>query len=137
MSPTRSIQLQDASAQKLLNDYAIHSTSVPSSNSSPAAKCTSQGIIYFSPEHISQLVNVERQPADFDPSVAAHPTVPYAVSNPPHWTSWFREVPSYRPVNKELDRTERQQDAIVMLVGNLMLIGCSIIAVRSSTLAIS
>ncbi|KAH7357512.1 hypothetical protein BKA66DRAFT_574335 [Pyrenochaeta sp. MPI-SDFR-AT-0127] len=70
----------------------------------------------------------ERQPIDFDPSLAPHPTVTYPVSNPSWWQSTYRRVPDYRPVNKHLDLEERRQNAVFTVVGSFMVFGCMTIA---------
>ncbi|KAF2688097.1 hypothetical protein K458DRAFT_428878 [Lentithecium fluviatile CBS 122367] len=47
---------------------------------------------------------------EHDPSLNAHPT-PHSESlqhNPSHWPTEHRRVPAYRPVNRELDQSERR-----------------------------
>ncbi|KAH7134859.1 hypothetical protein B0J11DRAFT_595679 [Dendryphion nanum] len=70
----------------------------------------------------------QRQPPEFDPTLAAHPTVSYPVSNPSWWESTYRRVPEYRPVNRELDLEERRQNAVFRTVGAFMVFGCMTIA---------
>ncbi|KAF4537805.1 uncharacterized protein LTHEOB_11429 [Lasiodiplodia theobromae] len=76
---------------------------------------------------------LEPQPAAFNPTLAPHP-LPYAVmTNPEGWPAdTFRRVPSYRPVNRGLDREERRQNAVFTVVGTFMIAGCAMIAGWSS-----
>ncbi|PLB47646.1 hypothetical protein P170DRAFT_447577 [Aspergillus steynii IBT 23096] len=77
-------------------------------------------------------VRREAQPAGFDPTLAPHPLVPYLVSNPLWWETQHRAVPKYRPVNRYLDREQRQQGPLFTAVGIFMIGGCSLIANWSS-----
>ncbi|KAH6618433.1 hypothetical protein C7974DRAFT_440632 [Boeremia exigua] len=74
-----------------------------------------------------------RQPDDFDPTLAAHPTVARPVSNPDWWEDTYRRVPVFRPVNRELDLEERRQNAVFRTVGAVMVFGCMTIASASWT----
>ena len=76
----------------------------------------------------------QRQPEEFDPSLAAHPTVPYEVTNPAWWESSYRRVPVFRPVNRRLDLEERRQNPLFQTVGFTMIFGCMTIAVGLSGL---
>lgn len=99
----------------LLADYDIHrSTSEPN-----------EGYVQIG----GQLRH--RQPDDFDPTLAVHPTVAGPISNPNWWESTYRRVPLYRPVNRELDLEERRQNAVFRTVGAVMVFGCMTIAVSS------
>ncbi|KIX09654.1 uncharacterized protein Z518_00735 [Rhinocladiella mackenziei CBS 650.93] len=74
-------------------------------------------------------VEREAQPADFDPTLAPRPTVAYPVSNPAWWETTFRRVPDYRPINYELDLSERRQNLAFTIVGSTMLLGRFTLAV--------
>lgn len=57
-------------------------------------------------------------------TLASHPPVPYPVSNPDWWDRTYRRVPDFRPVNRELDLSDRQQGAVFAFVGAIMVGGC-------------
>lgn len=69
------------------------------------------------------------QPDDFDPTLAAHPTIARLVDNPAWWESAYRRVPPYRPANRELDLNERRQNPLFQIVGRFMAFGCLTVAV--------
>lgn len=110
----------DAATLSIIGDYDIHY----SSSEQPHAA-----------QHTSRLVTVagqiqrEAQPTEFDPTLAPHPLVSYPFSNPDWWQKAYRQVPAYRPVNKDLDREQRRQSPLFQAVGFFMIAGCSIIAV--------
>lgn len=88
------------------------------------------------PNETEEIVEVggqlrQRQPAEFDPTLAAHPTIARPVSNPEWWESTYRRVPLHRPVNRDLDLEERRQNAVFRTVGAVMVFGCMTIAVSS------
>ncbi|KAB2569088.1 hypothetical protein DBV05_g12239 [Lasiodiplodia theobromae] len=102
-----------------LADYEVHqtipTTPAPSPQSSSSAGTPSR----------------EPQSAAFNPTLAPHP-LPYAATNPDGWPAdTFRRVPSYRPVNRGLDREERRQNAVFTVVGTFMIAGCAMIAVSN------
>ncbi|KZM28345.1 uncharacterized protein EKO05_0010457 [Ascochyta rabiei] len=111
-------QRVDPGLLTVLADYDIH-------QSTPGPNDT-EGDILVGGHTLRQ-----RQPDDFDPTLAAHPTVPYAVSNPPWWDNINRRVPPYRPANRELDMEERRQNPVFQLVGRIMITGCMTIASAS------
>lgn len=43
-----------------------------------------------------------------DTSLNTHPSPSSAQQNPPHWPTDQRRVPSYRPVNTQLDQSQRR-----------------------------
>jgi hypothetical protein len=43
-----------------------------------------------------------------DASLNAHPAPSSQTSNPPDWDTEHRRVPAYRPINTELDQSERR-----------------------------
>lgn len=45
---------------------------------------------------------------DFDPSLHAHPAPSQSSQNPADWPTEHRRVPAYRPVNTELDQSQRR-----------------------------
>ncbi|KAF3032492.1 hypothetical protein E8E12_003106 [Didymella heteroderae] len=45
---------------------------------------------------------------EFDPSLNAHPAPSQSSQNPAHWPTEHRRVPAYRPVNVELDQSQRR-----------------------------
>ncbi|KAK0640533.1 hypothetical protein DIS24_g9270 [Lasiodiplodia hormozganensis] len=100
-----------------LADYEVHQT-VPTAPTPPSSSAGT-------PPR-------EPQPAAFNPTLAAHP-LPYSPTNPEGWpVGTFRRVPSYRPVNRGLDREERRQNAVFTVVGTFMIAGCAMIAGWSS-----
>jgi hypothetical protein len=53
-----------------------------------------------------------------------------SVSNPPSWPTDHRDVPPYRPVNRQLDRSTRSaENNVLALFITTMLSGCHILAV--------
>ncbi|KAF2647742.1 hypothetical protein K491DRAFT_614088 [Lophiostoma macrostomum CBS 122681] len=107
-------QRVDPGLLTLLADYDIH-------RSTPHPDDTEGSV------HVAGQVR-QRQPDEFDPTLAAHPTVSQPVTNPEWWESSYRRVPLYRPVNRELDLEERRQNALFRTVGTFMLFGCMTIA---------
>ncbi|KAH9231505.1 hypothetical protein K456DRAFT_1841083 [Colletotrichum gloeosporioides 23] len=105
----------DSETTRLLSDYEIHRSIASPGND---------------PDEDSSLVTVaggvrrERQPDDFDPTLASHPPVPYPVSTPDWWDRSYRRVPDFRPINRELDLSDRQQGAVFAFVGAIMVGGC-------------
>ncbi|KAH7113035.1 hypothetical protein EDB81DRAFT_670482 [Dactylonectria macrodidyma] len=119
-SPSQASQLRlEASTSEMLAEYDIHHSSSPSArqrNGEP-------GIVI-----VAGNIPREAQPADFDATLAPHPPVPYPVSNPPWWPGYHRNVPDYRPVNRDLDWEERRQSPLFTYVGAIMVSGCCIMA---------
>ncbi|BAE62260.1 unnamed protein product [Aspergillus oryzae] len=112
----------DDTGLRIVGDYAIHrSPTEQPETQSPVQMTTVVGD-----------VRREAQPSDFNPTLAPHPPVPYAVSNPEWWQQEYRRVPDYRPVNKDLDSEQRRQNRLFTAVGTFMIAGCSMIAVRGS-----
>ncbi|KAH7072035.1 hypothetical protein BKA63DRAFT_567964 [Paraphoma chrysanthemicola] len=70
----------------------------------------------------------QRQPEQFDPTLASHPLAHPGIPNPTWWESTYRRVPDYRPVNTQLDLEERRQNAVFRTVGAFMVFGCMTIA---------
>lgn len=115
--PNQQIQ---PSTLSLIADYNIH-------HSPEKADETPGGVA-----EVVEGVWREAQPEAFDPTVAAHPRVPYPVTNPEWWQRSYRSVPDYRPINTELDMEERRQRPIFAIVGSIMIRGCAMVTVRFS-----
>ncbi|KAL6704169.1 hypothetical protein ACN47E_008729 [Coniothyrium glycines] len=99
----------------VLADYDIHQ-SVPQPNDS-------EGEVLVGGHTLRQ-----RQPDEFDPSLAPHPRTLPPGNNPDWWESTYRNVPSYQPASRELDYDERRQNAVFRAVGTIMVTGCMTIA---------
>lgn len=48
------------------------------------------------------------EPEEVDTSLNPHPAPASTSENPSHWPTEYRRVPVYRPVNTELDQSERR-----------------------------
>ncbi|RAQ71696.1 hypothetical protein COH21_012106 [Aspergillus flavus] len=108
----------DDTGLRLVGDYAIHrSPTEQPETQSPVQMTTVVGD-----------VRREAQPSDFNPTLAPHPPVPCAISNPEWWQQAYRRVPDYRPVNRDLDSEQRRQNRLFTAVGTSMIAGCSMIA---------
>ncbi|RSL95358.1 hypothetical protein CDV31_013918 [Fusarium ambrosium] len=116
-SEARQLRL-DAATSRLLEDYEIH-------HSSPANRQRDgePGTVI-----VAGGIRREAQPGDFDPTLAPHPPVPYPVSNPEWWPENSRNMPEYRPVNRNLDWDERRQSPLFTVVGGVMVWGCCFMA---------
>ncbi|KAH6997379.1 hypothetical protein EDB80DRAFT_781188 [Ilyonectria destructans] len=108
-----------APTSDVLAEYDIHHSSSPSARQ----QNREPGIVI-----VAGNISREAQPADFDHTLAPHPQVPYPVSNPEWWPGYHRNVPDYRPVNRELDLEERRQSPLFTYVGAIMVSGCCIMA---------
>ena len=111
-------QRVDPGLLTLLADYDIHQSPQQATDNLPRTEIAGQ----IRPT----------QPSEFDPTLAAHPPVARAVSNPEWWDATYRRVPPYRPVNRELDMEERRQNPVFQAVGVVMIFGCMTIAVSAT-----
>ncbi|QMW44329.1 hypothetical protein G4B11_007749 [Aspergillus flavus] len=103
----------DDTGLRLVGDYAIHrSPTEQPETQSPVQMTTVVGD-----------VRREAQPSDFNPTLAPHPPVPCAISNPEWWQQEYRRVPDYRPVNRDLDSEQRRQNRLFTAVGTSMIAG--------------
>ncbi|KAI8650624.1 hypothetical protein NCS57_01396800 [Fusarium keratoplasticum] len=117
-SEVRQLRL-DAATSRLLEDYEIHHFSSPANRQRDGEPGT---VI------VAGNIRREAQPSDFDSTLAPHPPVPYPVSNPEWWPGNFRNIPEYRPVNRNLDWDERRQSPLFTIVGGVMVWGCCFMA---------
>lgn len=71
-----------------------------------------------------------------DSSLNSHPSPRGATSNPAEWPSDHRRVPAYRPVNTELDQSQRRvyQNGVERAFIGVMFSGVFLEAVSNTTL---
>lgn len=70
---------------------------------------------------------------DHDTSLNSHPNPAADAQNPSHWPADHRRVPTYRPVNRELDQSERRvyQNGIEQVFVGVMFTGVFLQSVSS------
>jgi SRSO17 transposase len=69
---------------------------------------TSNPVTYASAAVLRDYELTHSDEEALDTSLNAHPAPPSQANNPADWPTDHRRVPAYRPVNTELDQSERR-----------------------------
>lgn len=100
--PKAVLSILSLSAQVTLPSYTSNTATADMS-----VTTTSNPVTYASAAVLRDY-ELTHSDEEFDPSLNAHPAPSPSSQNPADWPTEHRRVPAYRPVNTELDQSQRR-----------------------------